>query len=54
MVDDLCAPALGLLALQDALADVAVELYQLGISRQRRALAGLGDLALELRASQSA
>jgi hypothetical protein len=47
-VDDLGAPALPLLALQDVASDAAVELHQLGIDRQRRALPGLGNLALEL------
>ena len=48
MVDDLGAPALGLLALHDVTTDTGVELHQLGIDHQRRALPGLGNLALEL------
>ena len=47
-VDDHGAPTLGLLVLQDALPDTAVELHKLGIDRQRRALPGLGNLAFEL------
>jgi len=37
------APALRLLALQDVSPDAAVELHQLGINGQCRALPGLGD-----------
>ena len=48
MVDDLGAPALGLLALHYVPPDAAVQLHQFGIDGQRRALPGLGDLALEL------
>ena len=46
-VDHLRAPAQGLLALQDVVPDATVELHQLGIDSQCRALPRMGDLTLE-------
>ncbi len=47
-VDHLRAPTLGLLALQDVAPDAVIDLHQLGIDSQCRALPGMGDLTLEL------
>jgi hypothetical protein len=48
-VDDLCAPALALLAFEDLTADTPVEPDQLLVDRERGAGARSTDLSLEAR-----
>ena len=47
-VNHLGTPALGALPLQDVAPDEPIQLHQLGIDGQRRALPGISNLALEL------